>query len=350
MKKGCKFGSHRVLEPKGVLPQVCWRLDNNFDEIYDNEILIDVDRLNIDAASFHQMRRQARDDEEEIGRIIMRTVAERGKQQNMVTGSGGMFTGSVRTIGTAIKNKIDIKPGDRIASLVSLSLTPLKIYRINKVRKDIDQVEVEAQAVLFEKTVYARLPKNRNETLTMAILDVAGAPAQTAKLVKPRQTILIIGAGGKSGLLSAYTARRILGETGLIIGTGHSQISTKRIEDAGFCDKVIPMDATDSLDLGNKVTEITKGSLADLVINCASVPNTEMACILAAKPNGLIYFFNMAVDFNKAALGAEGVASEATMIIGNGYVKNHAEFALGILEESNKIRTIFESIYGPYYL
>ena len=75
-----------------------------------------------------------------------------------------------------------------------------------------------------------------------------------------------------------------------------------------------------------------------------------MACILAAKPNGLIYFFNMAVDFNKAALGAEGAASEATMMIGNGYTKNHSEFALGLLEESNKIRTIFESIYGPYHL
>ena len=70
MKKGYKFGSYRVLETKGVLPQVCWRLDNNLYEIYDNEILADVDRLNIDAASFHQMRKQARDDEEEIGPLI----------------------------------------------------------------------------------------------------------------------------------------------------------------------------------------------------------------------------------------------------------------------------------------
>jgi len=349
MKKGCKFGSHRVLEPKGVMPQACWRLDNNFEEIYDNEILVDVDRVNIDAASFHQIRQQARNDEEEIRRIILQTVAERGKQHNPVTGSGGMFTGAVRTIGPAIKDQVDLKPGDRIASLVSLALTPLKINRIKKLT-ETDQVEVEAQAVLFERTVYARLPENRNETLAMAVLDVAGAPSQTARLVKPGQTVLIVGAGGKSGLLAACTARKILGRTGCLIGTGHSPRSTKRLEEAGFCHIVIQADAINALELERKVAEITQGRLADLVINCASVPDTEMACILAAKPDGLVYFFNMAVNFNKAALGAEGVASEATLIIGNGYVKNHARFALDLIEENDKIRTIFEEIYGPYYL
>ena len=42
MKKGHKYGTHRVISPKGVLPQPADKLDNNMDEIYDNEILIDV--------------------------------------------------------------------------------------------------------------------------------------------------------------------------------------------------------------------------------------------------------------------------------------------------------------------
>ena len=41
-KKGNKYGPHRVIEPKGVLPQPANKIDNNMDEIYDNEILIDV--------------------------------------------------------------------------------------------------------------------------------------------------------------------------------------------------------------------------------------------------------------------------------------------------------------------
>ena len=51
-KKGNKYGVHRVIEPKGVLPQPANKIDNNMDEIYDNEILIDVQTLNIDSASF----------------------------------------------------------------------------------------------------------------------------------------------------------------------------------------------------------------------------------------------------------------------------------------------------------
>ena len=54
MKEGNKFGAHRVIEPQGVLPQPAWKIDNTM-EIYDNEILIDVDTLNIDAASFTQI-------------------------------------------------------------------------------------------------------------------------------------------------------------------------------------------------------------------------------------------------------------------------------------------------------
>ncbi|MDP3058909.1 MAG: L-erythro-3,5-diaminohexanoate dehydrogenase, partial [bacterium] len=58
MKQGCPFGTHRVIEPKGVLPQPAWKIDNNM-ELYDNEILIDVERLNIDSASFTEIKQRA---------------------------------------------------------------------------------------------------------------------------------------------------------------------------------------------------------------------------------------------------------------------------------------------------
>ena len=61
MKKGCPYGTHRVIEPKGVLPQPAEKIDNTM-EIYDNEILIDVQTLNIDSASFTQIQEQAKGD------------------------------------------------------------------------------------------------------------------------------------------------------------------------------------------------------------------------------------------------------------------------------------------------
>jgi L-erythro-3,5-diaminohexanoate dehydrogenase len=53
--KGDRFGAHRVLVPRGALPQAAERVDNDFSRVFDTEILLDVDTLNLDAASFRQM-------------------------------------------------------------------------------------------------------------------------------------------------------------------------------------------------------------------------------------------------------------------------------------------------------
>ena len=65
MEKGCKYGTHRVLEPRGVLPQPALRISNDM-TIYDNEILIEVQTLNIDSASFTQIKEEAGGDMERI--------------------------------------------------------------------------------------------------------------------------------------------------------------------------------------------------------------------------------------------------------------------------------------------
>ncbi len=344
MKKGCPFGSHRVIEPKGVLPQPARRIDNTM-EIFHNEILIDVETLNIDAASFTQIEKEALGDEEKIGEIMKGIVADRGKHHNPITGSGGMFIGQVAQIGPALGAR-DLKAGDRIASLVSLSLTPLRIDAIKKIRKETDQVSIEGQAILFESGIYARLPEDMPDTLALAVLDVAGAPAQAAKLVRPGDRVFIIGAGGKSGLLCLHEAKKRAGITGQIIAMGHSDASTRRIEELGMADVVLQGDATSSLEVMNKVSQATDGEMADLTINCVNIPNTEMSSILATRDGGTIYFFSMATSFTAAALGAEGVGKDVNMIIGNGYTRGHAEISLHTLRENPVLREMFERLYA----
>ena len=194
MKKGHKYGTHRVISPKGVLPQPADKLDNNMDEIYDNEILIDVQTLNIDSASFTQISNQAGGDKAKIAEIMLDIVEKQGKHRNPVTGSGGMLLGTVEKIGDALVGKTDLKVGDKIATLVSLSLTPLRIDKIKEIRPDVDQVDIDGKAILFESGIYAKIPSDLPEKLVMSALDVAGAPAQVAKLVRPGNTVLIIGA------------------------------------------------------------------------------------------------------------------------------------------------------------
>ncbi len=345
MKKGCKYGTHRVLEPIGTLPQPALRIDNTM-EIYDNEILIDVQTLNVDSASFTQIKNQAGGDIEGIKAIIMETVNTRGKQHNPVTGSGGMLIGRVAAIGDALIGTTDLKVGDKIATLVSLSLTPLKIKEIKAVRKDIDQVDVDAQAILFESGIYAVLPDDLPENLALSVLDVAGAPAQTAKLVKPGDTVLVIGGAGKSGMLCLYEAKKRAGVTGKVICMAHSEKSLAKIKALGIADVLLSADATKPVELMNKISEVTDGKMADVTINCVNVPGTEMGTILATNPNGLIYFFSMATSFTAAALGAEGVGMDTTMIIGNGYARGHAKIALNIMRESEVLRKAYTELYA----
>jgi L-erythro-3,5-diaminohexanoate dehydrogenase len=238
-----------------------------------------------------------------------------------------------------------LQVGDKIATLVSLSLTPLRIDEILVVHQAKDQVDIKGKAILFESGLYAKLPQDLPENLALAMLDVAGAPAQTAKLVKPGDRVLIIGAGGKSGMLCAYEAKKRAGVSGQVIGLDYDDNSVRRMRELGHVDEVIQGDATNAVAVYQTVEKVTAGEMADLTINCVNVPNTEMAAILATRNRGMVYFFSMATSFTAAALGAEGVGKDITMIVGNGYTKDHAEIALSILKESPAIFQMMEKLY-----
>ena len=95
----------------------------------------------------------------------------------------------------------------------------------------------------------------------------------------------------------------------------------------------------------NKVSEITDGEMADIVINVVNIPNTEMTSILLYKKDGITYFFSMATHFTKAALGAEGVSKDITMIVGNGYKRSRSHI-IANNERIEELRRIFEKLYA----
>jgi len=344
LKKGCKYGTHRVIEPIGVLPQAAKAI-NNSPEIYDNELLINVKTLNIDSASFTQIKQACDNDYVKMEEMILSIVSERGKMQNPVTGSGGMLIGEVAEIGPAFPDK-SLAVGDKIATLVSLSLTPLKIDRIVNININNDQVEIEGTAVLFESGIYAKLPADLPEKLALAVLDVAGAPAQTAKLVKEGDVVCIIGGGGKSGMLCSYQAMQSVGPAGKVIVIEYSPKNAKRIMDLGLAHEVIVGDATKTIEIYEKIKLLTAGKLCDVVINNVNIPTTEMTSIIITRDGGSVYFFSMATSFPKAALGAEGIGKDLLMLVGNGYTRGHAELSLNILRKSATIRKLFEEIYA----
>ena len=345
--KGNKYGTHRVIEPKGVLTQAAWKIDNDMTKRYSNEIICDVISLNIDSASFTQIEEACGGDEQKIGEMILGIVADRGKQQNPVTGSGGMFIGKVAYIGEDLlaKPDFDLKVGDKIASLVSLSMTPLKIDRIKAIHKDIDRVDIDGQAVLFESAIYAKLPDDMSEALALAALDVAGAPAQARKLPKEGDSVLILGANGKSGVLCGWEALKKVGKNGKVVGVVRNPKQVPALIELGVYTDVIVADCTKPVEVLEKALEVNGGKEYDISICCVNIESCEMSAILPVRDDGLVYFFSMATSFTKAALGAEGVGKDVTMIVGNGYTKNHAEITLNVLRENAKLRKLFDEKY-----
>lgn len=344
MKKLCRYGTHRVLEPKGTLPQGAYKIDPT-PVCYANECLIEVDVLNIDSASFLQIKEVCNNDKQKMKEMILGIVKRQGKMQNPVTKSGGMLIGTVKEVGKDFSGK-DLKPGVKLATLVSLSLTPLNIEKIISINLENDQVKIKGQAILFDSGIYSVIPSHLDEKFVLAALDVAGAPAQAKKLAKLNDTVLIIGAAGKSGMLCAYAAKKQVGPKGKVIGLIRKESQIELLTSLKIFDEIIIQSALDSVAVYEKVLAATNGKLADVTINVVNIENTEMTSILSTKEDGIVYFFSMATSFTRAALGAEGIGKDVTMIVGNGYTKNHAKITLDILEESKLLFDLFMTRYA----
>jgi L-erythro-3,5-diaminohexanoate dehydrogenase len=328
-------GLHRVREPDGVLPQAATRLDAS-PEICADEVRIRVERLNLDAASFRQLADKHGGDGAAVRAEVRDIIAARGKMQNPVTGSGGMLIGTVDEVGPA--SPLGLKPGDRVATLVSLTLTPLTITD-GLARWDGrgEQVPCDGWAILFGRSIAAVLPDDLDPELALAVLDVCGAPALTARVVRGYRapTVAVIGGAGKSGSLSLAAARRA--GAARTIGVVPNRAEAARLAASGLADVVAVADARDPVALAREV------GTADVTVVCVDVPGCEHGAILVTADGGTVVFFSMATSFAAAALGAEGLAADVTMLIGNGYLPGHADYALDLVRGEPAVRALFEA-------
>jgi L-erythro-3,5-diaminohexanoate dehydrogenase len=384
------LGLHRVIEPPGVLPQAAWRLDVS-PAIAPDEVRIRVDRLNLDAASYRQLREAYSADPDKIRRAVLDIITTRGKMQNPVTGSGGMLTGTVDEVGP--ESPLGLKRGQRVATLVSLTLTPLQITDgLTQWDGQSEQVPCEGHAILFARSIAAVLPDDLSAELALAVMDVCGAPALTSRVVTKGAkatrvvegadvtkgaevvegpVVLVVGAAGKSGSLSAAAARqagaaKIIGvvpneaEANMLRDPATTQdegaggmptasedrqsrprpAADRRAPQSPLVDAIVIADARDPVGLAEKVE--AAGGPADVTVVCVDVAGCEGGAILSTKQGGTVIFFSMATSFSAAALGAEGLAADVTMLVGNGYVPGHADFALDLIRTTPSVRQLFE--------
>jgi L-erythro-3,5-diaminohexanoate dehydrogenase len=340
MSTGSPVGSHRVVSPAGTLPQAADRLDPD-PRIADDEVRIRVERLNLDAASYRQLHTAHGGDGDAIRAEVRDIIERRGKMHNPVTGSGGMLIGTVDAVGP--RSPLGLKVGQKVATLVSLTLTPLRIDdRLEQWDGSSEQVPTSGHAILFARSIAAVLPDDLPEHLALAVLDVCGAPALVRRVVARRAdppTVAVIGAAGKSGSLSLAAARDAGAAT--VVAVVRDEIEDARLRWAHLADDIVIADATDPLRLARKVDKPLGGRGADVTVVCVDVPGCEHGAILSTATGGTIIFFSMATSFSAAALGAEGLAADVEMLIGNGYVPGHAEYALDLIRGNARLKDLF---------
>jgi L-erythro-3,5-diaminohexanoate dehydrogenase len=339
-------GLHRVLDEVVRLPQAAERLDTRR-ELWPDEVRIRVERLNLDAASFRQLERKhnvdGRVDGDAVRAEVLEIVSTRGKMQNPETGSGGMLVGTVEEVGP--ESPLRLAVGDRVATLVSLTLTPLVIEDgLRGWDGRSEQVPCDGYAVLFGRSIAAVLPDDLPAELSLSVMDVCGAPALTARVVDgyDQPVVAVVGGAGKSGSLSLAAARRAGAKR--TIGVVPHDAEAALLREAGIADDVVVADARDPIALRDAVA--AAGGPADVTVVCVDVPGCEGGAILATADRGTVVFFSMATSFSAAALGAEGLAADVTMLVGNGYAPGHAAYALELLRETPGVRGLFERRMG----
>jgi L-erythro-3,5-diaminohexanoate dehydrogenase len=247
-----------------------------------------------------------------------------------------MLIGVVDAVGKA--SPLGLAVGDRVATLVSLTLTPLAI---TDGLRDWDglgeQVPARGTAILFARSLAAVLPDDLPDAVALALLDVCGAPAATARAVQRSgaRSVTVLGAAGKSGCLS-LAAARAAGATSLT-GLVRDGREAAALTAAGLAGRVVVADATDPLAVAAAV-----GDPGDLTVVCVDAPGAEHGAILATADGGTVVFFSMATSFSAAALGAEGMAADVTMLIGNGYTPGHAALALDLYRATPGVRALID--------
>jgi L-erythro-3,5-diaminohexanoate dehydrogenase len=346
------IGLHRVLAPAGVLPQAAERLDAT-SPIWPDEVRVAVEVLNLDAASYRQLAGvhtgpDGGVDGPGVRDEVRDIIATRGKMQNPVTGSGGMLVGTVAEVGP--QSPLGLEVGDRVATLVSLSLTPLLVTDgLERWDGRGEQVPAAGDAILFGRSIAAVIPPDLDPRLSLMVMDVCGAPALVARVVRqrlagrddsrPAPTVAVIGGAGKSGSLALAAARDA--GAGRTVGVVPVERERQVLEAAGLADAVTLADARNPVALATAV-EQALGSAADVTVVCVDVPGCEHGAILATADGGTVIFFSMATSFSAAALGAEGLAADVTMLVGNGYVPGHAAYALDLLRRTPAVRALFQ--------
>jgi L-erythro-3,5-diaminohexanoate dehydrogenase len=327
-----RLGADRVLDPPGALPQPAGRLDAA-GPVRPHEFEVAVERLMIDSTSFRSLGERAGGDPGRMAERITEIVRSRGKLHNPDTDSGGVLLGTVTDVG----QRFDEPPacGDRIVTLGSLTLTPLRLEEVTHLDPGFPQVGVDGTAYVFERAAWAAVPEDLPLAGALEVYDVCAAASATRTLAAGCKTICVLG-GGHAGKLVLAAARDV-NPTATLAAVDVEPDAIERVTELGLCDVGVTADLRDPIAALESVRAAGVAP-ADLTIVVVNASGCEPAAILLASEGGTVLFFSMATSFGAAALAADGIGSEVRMLVGSGYSPDRGAYALELVRGSAALR------------
>jgi L-erythro-3,5-diaminohexanoate dehydrogenase len=328
---GQQLGADRVLDAPGLLPQLAGRLDPS-PPVRPFEFELAVERLCLDSTSFRNLRERAQGDADLMGELIIEIVESRGKMHNPETDSGGVLLGTVAAVGDRYQSPPVV--GERIATLASLTLTPLRLEAVTGLDPDSPQVEVAGTAYVIDRAAWAPVPDDLPLASALEVYDVCAVASQTRALVPIGGTVCVLGAG-HAGKLALAAARDATAEIAVAVDIDADAI--ERVSALGLCDIGVTADLRDPLAALEAVQAAGVGP-ADLTVVVVNAGGCEPTALLLTADEGTVLFFSMATSFSAAALAADGISSGARMILGSGYTPDRGAYVLDLVRRSQPLR------------
>src|SRR5215210_7957683 len=283
-----RLGADRVVDPPGSLPQPAQRLDAS-GPVRPYEFEVAVERLCLDSTSFRQIEQASGGDPSRMAARILEIVSARGKMHNPETDSGGILTGTVAAIGERCTDPP--AEGERVITLGSLTLTPLRLETVDHMEPGFPQVEVTGTAYVCDRAGWAPVPGDLPLERAVEILDVCSAATQTRELAPDGGTVLVLGAG-HAGKLAMAAARDASAEN-TVVAVDIDPDAVDRAVAVGLCDIGVATDLRNPVAALEAVRSAGVAP-ADLTVAVTNAPDCEPTAILLTGDGGAILFFSMA--------------------------------------------------------
>jgi L-erythro-3,5-diaminohexanoate dehydrogenase len=327
-----ELGADRVVDPGGGVPQSAERLDPS-GPVRPVELEVAVERLCLDSTSHREICERAEGDPDRMAERISEIVESRGKMHNPSTGSGGVLLGNAAAVGPRYDSPPSI--GERIVTLASLTLTPLRLDAVTEPDPASPQVEVSGTAYLTQRAAWASVPDDLPVEGAVAIYDVCAAASQTRALAPQGGVVCVLGAG-HAGKLALASARDATGG-GTVVAVDADGRAVERVLELGLADIGVTADLRDPL-AALEAVRAAGAPPADLTVVVVNASGCEPAAILLTADGGTVLFFSMSTSFSAAALAADGIGTRVQMIVGSGYSPDRGEYALRLVRRSDALR------------